>query len=123
MICENHTTVHGLLIHNLFWNLTRNPEIVSVRPHNMMGNPSEVNGMNGGVGGYGPSGVTQAARYREQQKATFSGMTALIGVVALVVDIVAVAVPHWGYYSPLGPGYYSQGKEDRSTGQNGSGET
>jgi len=75
----------------------------------MMGNPSEVNGMNGGVGGYGPSGVTQAARYREQQKATFSGMTALIGVVALVVDIVAVAVPHWGYYSPLGPGYYSQG--------------
>ena len=75
----------------------------------MMGNPSEagmgINGVNGGGGG-------APMRYREQQKATFSGATALIGVIALVIDIVAVAVPHWGYYSPLGPGYYSQGKDE-----------
>ena len=77
----------------------------------MMGNPSEagMNGVNGG-GGYGPGGTP---RYREQQKATFSGGTALVGVIALIVDIVAVAVPHWGYYSPLGPGYYSQGKDTK----------
>ena len=81
----------------------------------MMGNPSEAAGMQNGVnGGYGPGGMGSQPRYREQQKATFSGMTALIGVIALVVDIVAVAVPHWGYYSPLGPGYYSQGKDKES---------
>lgn len=61
----------------------------------MMGNPGEMNG---------------GTPYREQQKATFSGMTALIGVIALIIDIIAVAVPHWGYYSPGGPGYYRAGK-------------
>jgi len=41
------------------------------------------------------------------QKATFSGMTAIVGVVALVVDIISVAVPHWGHYEPQSA-YYSQ---------------
>ena len=64
-----------------------------------------MNGVNGGGGGYG-----QPPRYREQQKATLSGATALVGVVALIVNIIAVAVPNWGSYSPYGAGYYQSGK-------------
>ena len=63
-----------------------------------------MNGVNGG-GGYAPQ-----PRYREQQKATLSGATALVGVVALIVNIIAVAVPNWGSYSPYGAGYYQSGK-------------
>ena len=44
------------------------------------------------------------------QKATFSGLTALVGVVALVIDIISVAVPHWGRYGPAGVSYYASGK-------------
>ena len=42
-------------------------------------------------------------------KATFSGMTSLIGVVALIVSVVSVAVPYWGFYSPAGASYFSAG--------------
>ena len=69
-----------------------------------------MNGVNGG-GGYGPGAVGGQPRYREQQKATLSGATALVGVVALIVNIIAVAVPNWGSYSPYGAGYYQSGKE------------
>jgi hypothetical protein len=65
----------------------------------MMGSPSEM--MEGIQGGGGGSSHT---------KATFSGMTALIGVLALIVSIISVAVPHWGSYSPIGQQYFSAGK-------------
>ena len=68
----------------------------------MMGNPSEAaNG--GGMGVHSPN----------SHKATFSGMTALIGCVAFLADVISLAVPHWGYYGPnVGPyvGYVQQGK-------------
>ncbi len=44
-----------------------------------------------------------------QTKATFSGLTALIGIIALIVAIISVAVPHWGSYAPIGQSYYSAG--------------
>ena len=71
-----------------------------------------MNGVNGGGGGYGQPGMAAGGqpRYREQQKATLSGATALVGVVALIVNIIAVAVPNWGSYSPYGAGYYQSGK-------------
>ena len=62
----------------------------------MMGTHAEAAGGGGGSGG---------------QKATFSGMTALIGVVALVADIVSVAAPHWGSYRPAGVSYVASGKD------------
>jgi hypothetical protein len=37
-------------------------------------------------------------------------MTALVGVVALIVSVVSVAVPYWGFYSPAGASYFSAGK-------------
>ena len=43
-------------------------------------------------------------------KATFSGATAFIGVLALIVTIISVAVPHWGSYGPNGFSYQAQGK-------------
>ena len=43
-------------------------------------------------------------------KATFSGMTAFIGVLSLLITIISVATPHWGSYSPIGQSYYSAGK-------------
>ena len=43
-------------------------------------------------------------------KATFSGTTAFIGVLALIINIISVAVPHWGSYSPGGVSYFSSGK-------------
>jgi len=42
-------------------------------------------------------------------KATFSGMTAFIGVLSLLITIISVATPHWGSYSPIGQSYYSAG--------------
>jgi len=42
-------------------------------------------------------------------KATFSGTTAFIGVLALIINIISVAVPHWGSYSPGGVSYFSSG--------------
>ena len=43
-------------------------------------------------------------------KATFSGMTAFIGVLSLLITIISVATPHWGSYSPIGQSYFSSGK-------------
>ena len=43
-------------------------------------------------------------------KATFSGMTAFIGVLSLLITIISVATPHWGSYSPNGQSYFSAGK-------------
>ena len=43
-------------------------------------------------------------------KATFSGMTAFIGVLSLLITIISVATPHWGSYSPIGQSFYSAGK-------------
>jgi hypothetical protein len=42
-------------------------------------------------------------------KATFSGMTALVGIFSLIISIVSVAVPYWGYYAPAGASYFSSG--------------
>jgi len=42
-------------------------------------------------------------------KATFSGMTAFIGVLSLLITIISVATPHWGSYSPIGQSFYSAG--------------
>ena len=79
---------------------------------------SGMNGVNGGGGGYGQPGMAAGGqpRYREQQKATLSGATALVGVVALIVNIIAVAVPNWGSYSPYGAGYYQSGKRQFKIG-------
>ena len=69
----------------------------------MMGNPHEGNGhANGGVG-QDPSG-------RGRQNATFSGATALLAIIALILEIIVVAVPHWGYYQPKGAAYYASGE-------------
>ena len=46
-----------------------------------------------------------------QTKATFSGMTALGGILALIVSIISVAVPYWGFYAPAGASYYSSGNQ------------
>ena len=50
--------------------------------------------------GQGPSSHT---------KATFSGTTAFIGVIALIITIIAVAVPNWGNYAPLGQAFAAAG--------------
>lgn len=36
-------------------------------------------------------------------------MTALAGVFALIISIISVAVPYWGYYAPAGAAYISSG--------------
>lgn len=51
---------------------------------------------------------------RQPQKATFSGMTMCIGIIALIVDIISVSAPHWGYYAPAGVIYASSGKKGGS---------
>ena len=72
----------------------------------MMGNPHEASGgpsdRSGGGGGGGDG---------RGQKATFSGMTVLVGVVAFILDVVSVAVPQWGNYYPAGITYVSSGKK------------
>ncbi len=57
----------------------------------------------------GSAGPPSQAHQRGNN-ATFSGMTAMIGVLALIADILSVAVPHWGYYSPSGPAFYQTGQ-------------
>ena len=42
-------------------------------------------------------------------KATFSGATACIGVITLILSIVSVAVPNWGIYGPKGQQSISNG--------------
>ena len=39
-------------------------------------------------------------RSSSHSRATFSGATACIGVITLILSIVSVSVPHWGVYSP-----------------------
>jgi len=50
-------------------------------------------------------------RSSSHSRATFSGATACIGVITLILSIVSVSVPHWGVYSPkagnLANGYAS----------------
>jgi len=50
-------------------------------------------------------------RSSSHSRATFSGATACIGVITLILSIVSVSVPHWGVYSPkagnLANGYSS----------------
>ncbi len=48
---------------------------------------------------------------QSQTNATFSGTTALVGVVALIVSVVSVAVPYWGFYAPAGASYFSAGNK------------
>ncbi len=64
-----------------------------------MGSPSEVEASGGGQNG--PSSHT---------KATFSGTTAFIGVLSLLITIISTAVPHWGSYSPVGQQFFAAGK-------------
>lgn len=64
-----------------------------------MGLPGDNDQFNGNM----PSG-------HKPQKATLSGLTAFIGVVALIADIISVAVPHWGKYSPYGDTYFKIGE-------------
>ena len=56
----------------------------------------------GGPGGGGGHGGGRGGQGQGQTKATFSGMTALTAVVALLLAIISAAVPHWGYYAPVG---------------------
>ena len=95
----------------------------------MMGNPAEAGAM-GGAGSY-PSqqqqqrqqartiGYPNVSYYKNNkfillQKATFPGLTAMVGVIALIADIISVAVPHWGYYSPGGVGFYQSGEKAKA---------
>ena len=54
---------------------------------------------------------TGSSQSSSQTKATFSGMTALGGILALIVSIISVAVPYWGFYAPAGASYYSSGNQ------------
>jgi len=52
-------------------------------------------------GGRGSSnGYSHGSSHSTQTKATISGMTALASVAALLISVIAAAVPHWGSYSP-----------------------
>ena len=62
---------------------------------NTMGNPAE---------------LEASQRPTSQTKATFSGATASLGVLSLIITIISVAVPHWGTYAPAGQLYYASGK-------------
>merc|ERR1719210_1229540 len=74
----------------------------------MMGNPDDLK--HNGQQGQRPPGWQQHHHHHQQQtKATFSGMTALTAVVALLLAIISAAVPHWGYYKPIGSQYFQQG--------------
>ena len=72
----------------------------------MMGNPDDLK-QNGHH--QRPGGWQQHHSQQQQTKATFSGMTALVAVVALLLAIISAAVPHWGYYKPIGAQFYQTG--------------
>ena len=57
-----------------------------------------------------PAELEANQRPTSQTKATFSGATAFLGVLSLIMTIISVAVPHWGSYGPGGPAYFSSGK-------------
>ena len=57
-----------------------------------------------------PAELEANQRPTSQTKATFSGATAFLGVLSLIITIISVAVPHWGYYSPAGQSYFQSGK-------------
>ena len=63
----------------------------------MMGNPNEIM-------------ENQNRPNSSHTKATFSGATALIGILSLIITIISVAVPHWGTFAPAGSQFYSSGK-------------
>lgn len=67
-----------------------------------MGSPNEMNN-------YHNNGHAGGMEHQRSQKATFSGLTTLIGVVALIIDIISIATPHWGAYRPVGASYYASG--------------
>jgi len=56
-----------------------------------------------------PAELEANQRPTSQTKATFSGATAFLGVLSLIMTIISVAVPHWGSYGPGGPAYFSSG--------------
>ena len=57
-----------------------------------------------------PAELEANQRPTSQTKATFSGATAFLGVLSLIITIISVAVPHWGYFGPSGQSYFAQGK-------------
>ena len=65
-----------------------------------MGNPAELEAN---------QRPTQTQGHQET-KATFSGATAFLGVLSLIITIISVAVPHWGSFGPGGQSYYQAGK-------------
>lgn len=56
-----------------------------------------------------PAELEASQRPTSQTKATFSGATASLGVLSLIITIISVAVPHWGTYAPAGQLYYASG--------------
>jgi len=56
-----------------------------------------------------PAELEASQRPASQTKATFSGATASLGVLSLIITIISVAVPHWGTYAPGGSLYYQSG--------------
>ena len=57
-----------------------------------------------------PAELEANQRPTSQTKATFSGATAFLGVLSLIITIISLAVPHWGYFGPSGQSYFAQGK-------------
>ena len=57
-----------------------------------------------------PAELEANQRPTSQTKATFSGATAFLGVLSLIITIISVAVPHWGSFGPGGQSYYQAGK-------------
>jgi len=56
-----------------------------------------------------PAELEANQRPTSQTKATFSGATAFLGVLSLIITIISVAVPHWGSFGPGGQSYYQAG--------------
>jgi len=56
-----------------------------------------------------PAELEANQRPTSQTKATFSGATAFLGVLSLIITIISVAVPHWGTFGPGGQSYYQAG--------------
>ena len=57
-----------------------------------------------------PAELEANQRPTSQTKATFSGATAFLGVLSLIITIISVAVPHWGSFGPGGQSYFQAGK-------------
>ena len=57
-----------------------------------------------------PAELEANQRPTSQTKATFSGATAFLGVLSLIITIISVAVPHWGSFGLGGQSYFQAGK-------------